>query len=235
MGAKITDYKTLIAGLKNEALAAGMSTVECTAKELMEKLNEGNATLITCCSAMRQCMLEGDEILVAPTGKKNVSTKMKIRYLLNDLETRPSAYTPKKRGRKTGSTLKKPSVLKKNPKTGKIEAKFNQPFMTASLTAWLDRQKLEYTVQDEEVIVKIPEGSWKIQIDYEKRGKKQTFNSKMYSLIKAMEPSCVKYSILMESKISSKQEWKQLNDYMKQKLNITLFFVNHQGKVKEYH
>ena len=105
----------------------------------MGKLNEGNATLITCCSAMRQCMLSGDEMIVAPTGKKNVSTKMKIRYYLNDLDSRESAYIP-----------------------------------------------------------------------------------------------IAKYSILMESKISSKQEWKQLSDYMKSRLGISLIFVNHQGKVKEY-
>ena len=49
-----------------------------------------------------------------------------------------------------------------------------------------------------------------------------------------MDPDIAKYSILMESKISSKQEWKQLSDYMKSRLHISLIFVNHQGKVKEY-
>lgn len=95
MGAKITDYKSLIENLKTTAAQAGDSYLECSAKELMGKLNEGNATLITCCSAMRQCMLSGDEMIVAPTGKKNVSTKMKIRYYLNDLDSRESAYIPK--------------------------------------------------------------------------------------------------------------------------------------------
>ena len=74
MGAKIADYKSLIDNLKTEAVQAGDAYLECSAKELMGKLNEGNATLITCCSAMRQCMLSGDEMIVAPTGKKNVST-----------------------------------------------------------------------------------------------------------------------------------------------------------------
>lgn len=90
--------KSLIENLKTEAAQTGDSYLECSAKELMGKLNEGNATLITCCSAMRQCMLSGDEMIVAPTGKKNVSTKMKIRYYLNDLDSRESAYIPKKRG-----------------------------------------------------------------------------------------------------------------------------------------
>ena len=130
MGAKIADYKALIHKLKTEAVNAGETQLECTAKELMEKLNEGNATLITCCSAMRQCMLVEDEVLVSPSGKKNVSTKMKIRYYLHDLDSRESAYVPKKRGRKTGSTLKRTSGMKRNPKTGKIEAKFNYSFMT---------------------------------------------------------------------------------------------------------
>ena len=75
MGAKITDYKSLIENLKTEAAQAGDSYLECSAKELMGKLNEGNATLITCCSAMRQCMLSGDEMIVAPTGKKNAAAK----------------------------------------------------------------------------------------------------------------------------------------------------------------
>ena len=144
MGAKITDYKSLIENLKTTAAQAGDSYLECSAKELMGKLNEGNATLITCCSAMRQCMLSGDEMIVAPTGKKNVSTKMKIRYYLNDLDSRESAYIPKKRGRKAGSTLKKTPGLKRNPKTGKLEAKFNKAYMTQSLQTWLDKKKLTY-------------------------------------------------------------------------------------------
>ncbi len=234
MGAKIADYKALIHKLKTEAVNAGKTQLECTAKELMEKLNEGNATLITCCSAMRQCMLVEDEVLVSPSGKKNVSTKMKIRYYLHDLDSRESAYVPKKRGRKTGSTLKRTSGMKRNPKTGKIEAKFNYSFMTEALAGWLERQNLSYEIRENDVLVDTQQGQWLIQIDYEKRGKKQTFNSKMYSLIKVMDPSIEKYSILMESKISSKQEWKLLSDYMKKKLNITLLFINHQGKVKEY-
>ena len=131
----------------------GDAYLECSAKELMGKLNEGNATLITCCSAMRQCMLSGDEMIVAPTGKKNVSTKMKIRYYLNDLETRESAYVPKKRGRKTGSTLKKTPGLKRNPKTGKMEAKFNKAYMTQSLQNWLDKKKLTYEELEDAYLV----------------------------------------------------------------------------------
>ncbi len=234
MGAKIIDYKSLIENLKTTAAQAGDSYLECSAKELMGKLNEGNATLITCCSAMRQCMLSGDEMIVAPTGKKNVSTKMKVRYYLNDLGSRESAYIPKKRGRKAGSTLKKNPGFKRNPKTGKLEAKFNKAYMTQSLQTWLDKKKLAYEEQEDAYLVQTPEGKWLIEVDYEKRGKKQTFNSKMYSLIKRMNPDIVKYSIMMESKISSKQEWKQLSDYMKSRLGISLIFVNHQGKVKEY-
>ena len=234
MGAKITDYKSLIRTLREESLAAGNSYLEISAKELMEQLNEGNATLITCCSAMRQCMLENDEILVEPTGKKNVSTKMKVRYYTDDLENRKSVYVPKKRGRKPGMAVSKSSGMRRNPKTGKLEVKFNREYMVEMLTQWLERKKMTYIQQEDYFTVKLPEGNWLIDIDYEKRGKKQTFNSKMYSLIKMMEPQTAKYSILMESKISSKQEWKQLNDYVKKQLNISLLFINQQGKIKEY-
>lgn len=40
MGAKITDYKSLIENLKTTAAQAGDSYLECSAKELMGKLNE---------------------------------------------------------------------------------------------------------------------------------------------------------------------------------------------------
>lgn len=68
---------------------------------------------------------------------------MKIRYYLNDLDSRESAYIPKKRGRKAGSTLKKTPGLKRNPKTGKLEAKFNKAYMTQSLQTWLDKKKTD--------------------------------------------------------------------------------------------
>ena len=234
MGAKITDYKSLIETLRDKSLNEGHSYLEISAKELMEQLNEGNATLITCCSAMRQCMLENDEILVEPTGKKNVSTKMKVRYYTEDMDTRQSIYVPKKRGRKPGVMVSKTAGMRRNPKTGKMEVKFNQEYMTQTLSQWLDRKKLSYTVDGDFFTVALPEGNWLIDVDYEKRGKKQTFNSKMYSLIKMMDPKITKYSILMESKISSKQEWKQLNDYVKQQLHLSLLFINQQGKIKEY-
>lgn len=233
MGAKIADYKVLIAGLKQQAIQEHKEYLDCIAKDLMNQLNEGNATLITCCSAMRQCMLEDDKMLIAPAGKKNVSTKMKVRYFLNDLDTRPVAYVPKPRGRKVGSTSKKNLGLKKIP-IAKMDTKFNHEFMTKKMEGWLKDRKFTYTTGDDQFLVEGTDGKWLIAIDYEKRGKKQTFNSKMYTLIKAMDPKITKYSIIMESKISSKQEWKQLNDFMKEKLNITLFFINRQGKIKEY-
>ena len=46
MGAKITDYKSLIENLKTEAAQTGDSYLECSAKELMGKLNEGNEMCI---------------------------------------------------------------------------------------------------------------------------------------------------------------------------------------------
>lgn len=75
MGAKITDYKSLIENLKTTAAQAGDSYLECSAKELMGKLNEGNATLITCCSAMRQCMLSGDEMIGCADGQEKCQHK----------------------------------------------------------------------------------------------------------------------------------------------------------------
>lgn len=118
MGAKVQDYKDLITTLKYESQSNNDSYLDCTAKELMGKIGSGNETLITCCSAMRQMMLAGDEILIEPKGKKGVSTKMTIRYYINDLD-RASAYMPKKRGRKAKVKEHASTSLFKNNKIGR--------------------------------------------------------------------------------------------------------------------
>ena len=228
MPAKIADYKRLIGNLKTEANQAGKKYIEFSAKELMEKLDESNATLITCCSAMQQCMLEGDIMIVAPTGKKNVSTKMTIRYLCDDL-SRPSSYVPKKRGRKSAS--KEINVRKVEVKR---KIKFTQIDMMESLEQWLKRQNINYEIKSDAFHVTLPEGKWLIHIDYKKRGKHPTFKSKIYDLINALDPEIMKYSLLTPSKIAAKQEWKLMNDYAKDRLHLSILFINDQGNIKEY-
>ena len=227
MPAKIADYKALINNLKIEANQAG-KVLECSAKELMEKLNESNATLITCCSAMRQCMLEGDLMTVAPRGKKEVSTKMTIRYFCDDL-SRPSAYVPKKRGRKSAN-----KEIKIEKVAVKQKIKFNKIEMMDLFSRWLKEQGLNYEIIDDYFYIVTSEGKWLVYVDYLKRGKHPTFKSKIFELINRMNSEIMKYSLLTPSKISVKQEWKLMNDYAKDRLHLSMLFINDLGNIKEY-
>lgn len=100
MGVKIKDYIIEIKRQQTAALETGSSSIVIRAKELHAKCRSKDApSLIQCCSAMKQSMLQGDEILLDKACKTGASTSLTIRYYLHDLDTRTPLYVPKKKGR----------------------------------------------------------------------------------------------------------------------------------------
>lgn len=111
MGIKVKDYIMEINRQKEEA-AGTNKTLTIRAGDLHSKLRDKTSpSLVQCCSALRQCMLRGDEILRDKENKTGASAELTIRYDLRDLDKREKLFEEPKRGRPKGSVKKDPQSV----------------------------------------------------------------------------------------------------------------------------
>lgn len=220
MTTKIIDYKAEIQRLKEEAIAKGKSKIIVSAGKLHKAVNKGPApTLIQCCSAIKQSMLEGDKIIDEPETKTGASAYLKVRYDLTDVDQRCSYFTPKRRGRKK-------IMYDEN-------VKVNRAFMNEHLANWLLVYNLASTVYDNEYRVAGTYGDWKIILGYDRPGRKQSFHDKLFYVLNHMDHETNKYSLLVEDTVMNKKLWHETSAILKQKLNLSMLFINKAGHIKE--
>lgn len=100
MAIKVKEYRDYILKLKMDAIDEGKEYIDISVKELHQQLSKNIPTIPTCCCAMNALMLQGDEYIEEAKTSCGYSTKMVIRYYLNDLQLRECLHPPKKRGRK---------------------------------------------------------------------------------------------------------------------------------------
>lgn len=220
MTTKIIDYKTEIKRLKKEAIAKGKNKIIVSAGKLHKAVNEGPApTLIQCCSAIKQSMLEGDKIIDEPVTKTGSSAHLKVRYDLKDLDQRDSYFTPKRRGRKK-------LIYDEN-------VKVNKAFMIEHLEIWLLSYNLDMKVYENEYRVRGVYGDWKIMLGYDRPGRKQSFHDKLFYVLNHVDNETDKYSLLIEDTVMYRKMWHDISEVLKKKLNLSVMFMNKAGQIKE--
>lgn len=159
-GPGIHDYKNKIQELKKGAHEKGELYLEISSKELHEIMSPKHATMPTCCQAMYNLMLQGDEIIEKPKGKSGYGSHLTIRYQVKELINRKPLFPPKKRGRpiKDLVSKQKAGVKKKNWKTEDL------PHMIQS---WLVKDGWEYSVRENIIFAHKNKKYWIIHIHSE--------------------------------------------------------------------
>lgn len=93
MGTKVKDYITAINQKKKKALLEDQENLIINAGELHAECGEKKSpSLIQCCSAMRQCMLTGDEIIQNKENKSGASTTLTVSYDLMNMQERKKHF-----------------------------------------------------------------------------------------------------------------------------------------------
>lgn len=218
MSTKVSEYKTYIENLKKETLEKGKKELVVYAKDLHKKLNQGNSSSIyACCSAIKSELLEGDIVL---KDTENPSSSYKVRYKLENMQERKPLYAPSKRGRH----IHAPSDMK---------VKINKTFMENVMDAWFAETALPFTFEDDTYFVQGDHGLWKLYLGHDKQGRKQTFNDKVFHVLKNIDDRTEKYTLIVEDQAGSKKAWSEISEPLKRMVNLTVFFISKNGKVKE--
>lgn len=149
MGIKVKDYIDTIELLKQKAINDGKKSIIIHAKKLHGSFpNQKTPTLIQCCSAMRQCMLEGDKVVQDKNNKCGASSSLKIMYDLNNLEKR----------RKSNPFAGKRGRPKKINQKEILEDNINEIF-----EKWMIKQKYVYKDCGNHYLIDDYYGIWLIQ------------------------------------------------------------------------
>lgn len=111
----------------------------------------------------------------------------------------------------------------------------NSSNFTSDLEQWLKKLGLRYELSNDTCIVDGEYGKWLICLDILKRGKQPTLKSKIMSCLMKIDGTNNKTSFYTEYDIYAVTQWKEIPQYVKEKLNITLITYNSKnGHIKEY-
>lgn len=149
------DYIDAINKAKSDAISQNMQYVDLNSGKQHKAVNSGkNPTLVSCCNAMRRCMLVKDELIRNPKTKSGFSSELEIRYYVNDLDLRECLFPLKARGRKKGMPYK-------TDRTHDLKLK-NQ------FEDWLSRNNLAYSSDKkrDKYMVAGEYGAWQIHVHY---------------------------------------------------------------------
>lgn len=157
MGVKVKDYTAEIYRQKQEMIQHGKTHLIIKAGELHAACGDKKIpSLIQCCSAMRQCMLMGDEILFNKENKTGASSALMIKYDLQNMENRELALPLKKRGRPVGAKNKQ----KDNIPVKNINAVANE--INLHVENWMKKEHIRYESCEDVFLIHDSYGLWMI-------------------------------------------------------------------------
>lgn len=218
MGIKIQDYIIEINKRKEEAVRKGLTHLTIRAGNLHSEYGtKGSPTLIQCCSAMRQCMLEGDEIIYTKENKSGVSAALTITYNVIGMENRKSINSVKKRGRppREGSVA-----------TEHKEACLDVQEVNHCSQEWLRKERIRCEVSENSFLIKDIYGLWLIPKYTEKSDSERFLES-----LKQLRDEHYKCSVIFKDTKEAHFFWNSISESVKEKLNLSALFVKDSKKV----
>ena len=225
---RVIDYINEIHDQKQKALENGESSLTIQAGKLHAKCRaKKSPSLVQCCSAMKQCMLEGDEITQDKECKSGASTVLTICYQLENMENRAPKFAPKRKGRPAGS-LNKKIITKKDELINPFEIKGLDEDQRINLLVenWMKKEKLRYENFQNAYFIDDAYGLWIIP-----KFKEGSNNDRFMSSITMIREDIHKCSIIFKDNESTREFWKQMSEEVIDRLNLTAFFVTRDGMV----
>lgn len=220
MGTKVKDYIAAINQKKKKALLEDQENLIINAGELHAECGEKKSpSLIQCCSAMRQCMLTGDEIIQTKENKRGASTALTVSYDLMNMQERKKAFPSKKRGRPSGisntglSSKKDTFILDENVANMCIEN-------------WMKRNRIKYESYEDLFLANDGYGIW-IIIKY--RNKKE--NELFIKALQLIAEDTHKCTVVFKNTKKSRHFWNEISEEVKDRLNLTALFIENDETV----
>lgn len=220
MGIKVKDYILEINRQKQEMFEKNESYLILKAGELHAKCGtKGSPTLIQCCSAMKQCMLEGDQIIYDKANKSGVSVALTIKYNVLDMSKRQSLHTVRKRGRPAGSKNRNKIDVPSNGITNGINL---------FVENWMRKEKIKYEELDNKYLINDPYGIWIIP-----KYDNGTASERFLSSITLINEDFYKCSIIFKDTKDAHDFWESMSEEIIERLNLTALFVAKDGSVSQ--
>lgn len=245
MGVKIKDYILEINRQKQEALDNNETYLVIRAGDLHSKCGtKGSPTLIQCCSAMKQCMLIGDEITYNKENKSGVSADLTIQYNVEHMEERENVHIVKKRGRPAGSknSVKEVTPASKtsiSPKTSTHHEKslnttvpeiptLNTNDPNSCVEYWMKTERIKYEALDEMYLIKDPYGLWAIP-----KYRNESASDRFLCSIKMITEEHYKCSIIFKESRDAHRFWESMSEEVIERLNLSALFIAKDGSVSQ--
>lgn len=217
MGVRVKDYLIEIENQKQEAVKQGKSELILKARELHAKCKAEDApSLIQCCAAMRQSMLEGDEIINNKVNKSGASVVLTIRYKLENMETRAKCFQPHRRGRPAGSKNKSNKIL-------------NALEINESFEHWMRRHRMKFENYQDAYLIDDSYGYW-IIAKYQEESERDRF---IHSL-QVMGENTYKCSVLFKDTKRAHNFWEGMSEEVIDRLNLSAFFIDDHAKISYF-
>lgn len=183
----------------------GKEFIDVSAKELYKQLSRSVPTVPTCCCAMNTLMLQGDEYIANPKTTCGYSTKMVIRYYLNDLDRRECLHPAKKRGRK-------------------------KLYDKEYLERFLSDRSFQYEKKGQYYYVDTKGSNWVICVP---RTNEKNIYLCVGELIHRMDNKTHKISLFCTMSHLLVSKWGSIQNSVKEKLNISLLILSDTGEIEE--
>ena len=221
MNAKKQDYVNAIVNALEEARNGKKKYIELSSREVARMTNM-QPVMSTCCSVMKQMMVEGDKIVRDCRSKNGYDSHLTVKYQVNDREGKKAMFDIR-RGKPKGAAGRR-----------KEKAAAEKKDLVLIASAWLTELGLNAQVNEEGMLVHGVNGVWKIVVDMPGRGKRFSLKNKLFELLTQMDGTVEKYSIVVMRDAAYLRDWKRLSPTAKQKLNLSLLLCSANGVVKEY-
>lgn len=219
MGIKVKDYITEINRERQEALQNNKTDIIIKAGDLHTRYGDKKTpSLVQCCSAMKQCMLAGDEIICNKENKTGASTALTIKYHLQDLEKRKPAMPLKKRGRPVGA--------KNKHKEHKVSDSMNVDEINRNVERWMKKEHMRYETYEDIFKINDTYGLWVIA-----KYKEEPDNERFLNTLRLIKDDTHKCTVVFRDIKSSRDFWNQMSEEVLYRLNLTALFVANDGVV----
>lgn len=215
----IKDYITEINRERQEALQNNKADIIIKAGDLHARCGDKKTpSLVQCCSAMKQCMLAGDEIICNKENKTGASAVLTIKYHLQDMEHRKPALPSKKRGRPAGA--------KNKHKEHKIPDSMNVDEINRNVERWMKKEHMRYETYEDIFKINDTYGLWVIA-----KYQEEPDNERFLNALKLIKDDTHKCTVVFRDIKSSREFWNLMSEEVLYRLNLTALFVADDGAV----
>lgn len=225
-GPGIKDYLQVLNKKIDEAMKAGMSSLEINSKQLHAEVSPYHATMPTCCQAIYKLMYTGDEILQRPKGSTGYGSHLTVRYHFDILGERDLMFPEKRRGRPAKSEEEKLAAKR-------LKMRRNTEDLMELITSWLNEHGWTYKEHKGYIEACCGNKKWVINVQGIKRGRKQTLPVKLSEVLKHIDDVNARYSIAFNDSLTYRRQWNEIPNAVKQRLNMSVILADKKGNIIE--